>query len=162
MIVVSDATPIISLAKLDLLYVLGLLYNDVFLPQAVFDEVCRNPKYIAEAKAIQKPAFIKVRAVDNEQSVKGLMDAGLDLGECEAIVLAGTLPESLLLMDERKGRQVAFSMGIRIIGTLGMLLQAKELGYVSQIKPLLDILLSENIRISESLYRSILEQANEN
>ena len=77
------------------------------------------------------------------------------------ISLADTLPNSLLLMDERKGRQLAVSMGIQIIGTLGILLQAKNLGLIKSIKPLLDTLLSENIRISENLYNLILEQAGE-
>jgi predicted nucleic acid-binding protein len=102
-----------------------------------------------------------VEPVSNVQSIKILRAAGLDLGESEAIALADSLPNTLLLMDERKGRQIALSMGIRITGTLGILLQAKKLGVVVQIRPLLDGLLSANIRMSESLYRSILEQADE-
>jgi len=65
------------------------------------------------------------------------------------------------LIDERKGRQIAQNMGIRITGTLGILLQAKKLGLIENIKPLLDKLITENIRISEPLYNSILEQASE-
>ena len=161
MIVVSDATPIISLAKLEMLTILGRLYDEVFLPKAVYDEVCRNPTYAAEAAFIQKCTFVKVKTVSSEQAVRLLRATGLDLGESEAIVLADSLTDSLLLMDERKGRQIAFNMGIRIIGTLGILLHAKTLGLVQNIKPLLDTLIKANIRISESLYHSILEQAGE-
>ena len=126
MIVVSDATPIISLAKLNMIDLLGRFYNEVLLPKAVYDEVYQNPMFSAEAEIIQNCDFITVETVTQAQSVKILRAAGLDLGESEAIVLADTLPNSLLLMDERKGRQIASSMGIQIIGTLGILLQAKK------------------------------------
>lgn len=161
MIIVSDATPIISLAKIEKLDILGRFYDEVLMPKAVYDEVCRNPAFRAEAEAIQKCVFMKVRTVSRTQSVKILRAAGLDLGESEAIVLADTLLDSLLLMDERKGRQIAQNMGIRITGTLGILLKAKNLGMIDTIKPLLDKLLQENIRIGEALYHSILEQAGE-
>ena len=161
MIIVSDATPIISLVKLDMLDILCKFYNEVLLPMAVFNEVCSNPAYAAEAGAVQKCAFISVKNVNDTHSVKILRAAGLGLGESEAIALADTLPDSLLLMDERKGRQIAMNMGIQIIGTLGLLLQAKKLGFIKNIKPLLDTLINENIRISESLYDLILEQSSE-
>ena len=161
MIVVSDATPIISLAKIEMLDILGRLYDEVLLPKAVHDEVCRNQAFAVEAATVQKCIFVNVKTVGCDQSVKLLRASGLDLGESEAIVLADSLPDSLLLMDERKGRQIALNMGIQIIGTLGILLHAKRLSLVPRIKPLLDTLLKANIRISESLYLSILEQADE-
>jgi len=131
------------------------------LPQAVYDEVCCNPVFMDEVETIRNCAFIRVETVSNIQSVKILRAAGLDLGESEAIVLADSLPDSLLLMDERKGRQIALSMGIRITGTLGILIQAKKVGLVSHVKPLLDALINANIRIGDNLYRSILEQVDE-
>ena len=161
MIVVSDATPIISLAKIEMLDILGILYDEVLLPKAVYDEVCRNKTFADEAAAIKKCAFVQVKTVNMEQSVRLLRATGLDSGESEAIVLADSLPDSLLLIDERKGRQIALNIGIQIIGTLGILLHAKRLGLVPHIKPLLDTLLKANIRISESLYHSVLEQAKE-
>ncbi|MCX7904132.1 MAG: DUF3368 domain-containing protein [Caloramator sp.] len=64
-------------------------------------------------------------------------------------------------MDERKGRKIAKSLDIRISGTLGVLLKAKELNYVNSIKPLLDKLIENNIRISPQLYKEILFIAKE-
>ena len=60
MIIVSDATPIISLAKLDMVNILGRFYNEILLPKAVFDEVCCNPAFATEAEAVQKCPFICV------------------------------------------------------------------------------------------------------
>jgi len=68
MIVVSDSTPIISLAKIDMLEVLGKLYKEIVLPHAVHDEVCRNPNFAIESKAIQACTFIRVETVNNLQS----------------------------------------------------------------------------------------------
>ena len=161
MIVISDSTPIISLTKIGMLGALGTFYNEVLIPDAVYQEVCSNPDFVNEANLIKNSSFIKVQAVSNNQSVKILRASGLDLGESEAIVLADSLPNSLLLMDERKGRQIAQSMGIKITGTLGILIQAKKSGMVNEIKPLLDALLNANVRISEALYHSILEQVDE-
>jgi len=140
---------------------LGTFYNEVLIPNAVYNEVCSNPDFSDEANVIKNSSFIKVQVVNNEQSVKILRASGLDLGESEAIVLADSLTNSLLLMDERKGRQIAQSMGIKITGTLGILIQAKKSGMVNEIKPLLDALLNANVRISEALYNSILKQVDE-
>ena len=159
--VVSDATPIISLAKLNLLGLLRILFGNVLLSRAVFDEVCSNPKYEAEASIVRKSNITKIIVVENRQSVENLREAGLGIGESEAIVLADSLPNSLLLMDERKGRLIASSMNIKIIGTLGLLLHAKKMGHVQNIKPLLDMLMRENIRISKNLYDAMLAYAEE-
>ena len=65
------------------------------------------------------------------QSVNRLMhEAGLDLGECEALVFAMEQNADLLLMDEHKGRQTAQKMGITITGTVGLLLQAYDEGLI--------------------------------
>ena len=91
MIIISDATPIITLAKIDRLDILGRFYHEVLLPTAVFDEVCGNPAFAAEAATIQKCEFIRLKTVSRTQAVKILMASGLDLGESEAIVLADML-----------------------------------------------------------------------
>jgi len=161
MIIVSDAAPVISLAKIDQVDLLGRLFDEVLLPQAVFDEVCRNAMFADEADAIRNCSFMSVRTVSHLESVRNLLSLGLDSGESEAIVLADSLETPLLLIDERKGRQVAQKLGIPVVGTLGILLQAKRDGMIGRLKPLLDTLLEHNIRIGGVLYRDILEQAGE-
>ena len=85
--------------------------------------------------------------------------SGLDDGESEAIILADELKSDVLIMDERKGRKVAEKLGIKITGTVGVLLQSYSENMISsdEIKTYLDQLKNSNIRLSESLIQKALE-----
>lgn len=127
MIVVSDSTPLISLMKTARLEILESLFQEVFIPEAVFSELTANPEYAAEAEQIENCPFIKVVSVKEQRAVDILRRiSGLDLGESEAIVYADDNKAEVLLMDEVKGRQVAKAMGIYIMGTVGVLLFAYD------------------------------------
>ena len=127
MIVVSDTTPLISLLKIDRIDLLERLFGQVLIPQAVFDELTADERFQLEADQIRQRRFVIVKAVQNPESASILKRAtGLDQGESEAIVLTDELNADLLLMDEAKGRAVSFQMGIKIMGTIGVLMAAYE------------------------------------
>ena len=127
MIVVSDTTPLISLLKINRLDLLKKLFGDVLIPQAVFDELTDDDRFRLEADQIREKKFIVVKPVNNPESTNILKRAtGLDQGESEAIVLTDELKADLLLMDEAKGRNVSAQMGLRIMGTIGILMAAYE------------------------------------
>lgn len=103
---------------------------------------------------------MKTSTVQNRKSLQLLQAAsGLDDGESEAIILADELKSDVLIMDERKGRKVAQKLGIKITGTVGVLLQAYSETMISsdEIKAYLDRLKNSNIRLSESLIQKALE-----
>ena len=127
MIVVSDTTPLISLLKINRIDLLEKLFGDVLIPQAVFDELTADERFQLEANRIRQTKFIMVKPVNNPESTNILKRAtGLDQGESEAIVLTDELKADLLLMDEAKGRNVSAQMGLRIMGTIGILMAAYE------------------------------------
>ena len=90
-----------------------------------------------------------------------LLREELDAGESAAIVLARELDAELILIDERAAVRKARLLGLRVIGTLGVLLLGKHAKYVSTIKPLLDKLIEHDFRMGASLYDQVLRDANE-
>ena len=127
MIVVSDATPVISLLKINQLNLLHGLFQEVLIPQAVYDELTLNPAFEKEAIQIKECTFITKVEVGQESSVNLFQRVtGLDRGESEAIIYTDNEGADLILMDEIKGRKVAVQMGLNVMGTLGILLEAYE------------------------------------
>lgn len=69
------------------------------------------------------------------------MSRELDKGEAEAIALALELGADQVLIDERRGRRIAARLNLRYTGILGILVEAKNRGLISEVKPLLDALI---------------------
>ena len=119
MIVVSDATPIISFLKINRLDILNKLFGEVLLPEAVYEELTSNSAFQEEAERIKACEFFKKVSVSNSKTVDMLMRVtGLDLGESEAIVYSDENKSDLLIVDEVRARHVATSMKLRITGQL--------------------------------------------
>lgn len=160
MIVISDTTPLISLLKIDRLNLLEKMFGTVQIPKGVFAELTDNPKYESEAEIIRNSAFIEVVEEVDENYVSLLRrSTGLDLGESEAIYLSDNKKADLLLMDEVRGREVAVRMGIKIMGTIGILGLAYEDSIISkeEIKEAIEILRDAGRHISEKLYEQLLK-----
>lgn len=159
MIVISDTTPLISFLKIKRLDLLKTLFEIVQIPKSVFAELTENIKYRDEAEIIKNSMFIHVIDDIDENYVSLLRrSAGLDLGESEAIYLADNKKADLLLMDEARGREVAIRMGIKIMGTIGILGLAYETSLISkeEIKQAIEILRDSGRHISERLYEQLL------
>lgn len=158
MIVVADASPLISFAILKELALLTNIFADIYMPEAVFHEVISPAK--PYASELQTFASTKVKAVQNRIAVTTLRTE-IDLGEAEAIVLALETNVSRILIDDQKGRRIARVNGLTPIGTVGILLQAKKIGLIAGLKPCLERLIANKIRISPSLYKRVIEIAGE-
>ena len=90
------------------------------------------------------------------------MKKRLDNGESEAIALSLQLGADFLVMDEWKGRRVAQEMGLQIIGVVGILTAAKRKAVISEVKPILDELISMvGFRIHPSIYAATLKDVEE-
>ena len=114
-----------------------------------------------QIEIIEENDWISVRQITNQKLYKSFDDK-LDPGEAESIVLAIELDADLLLIDEKKGRKIAMKYGIKITGLLGILLEAKALGLIKEVKPALDMLIYNiGFRINPKLYQEILKKAKE-
>jgi predicted nucleic acid-binding protein len=85
----------------------------------------------------------------------------LSEGEASAIALAIEQKDCLLIIDDLKGRKVAEYFGLKISGTLGIIVQAKLNGYIEAVKPLLEKIKNTNFRLTLELEKKVLEKANE-
>lgn len=161
MIVVSDASPLMNLAAIDLLDILPHLFSSILVPPTVYEEIVVIGAGKPGADEVQSASWIQIRSCENDRLVQKLREQ-LDHGEAEAIALAYELHADILLIDESAGRSVARSYHLAIVGLLGILLSAKENGLIENIKNPIDRLESEaQFYISESLREEVLRMAGE-
>ncbi|WP_367392066.1 DUF3368 domain-containing protein [Lewinella sp. LCG006] len=144
--------------KIKLLLIMKGLYREILIPNEVYKELAALSK---QKKVIDSFDWIKIVEIKNRNLYEELREK-LDKGESEAIVLALELNSDFLVMDEAKGRRIARSYGIRIIGLLGILVLAKEEGLIPKVEPYMkDLKEKMGFRISEKLYKDILIRVNE-
>lgn len=161
MIVVSNTTPLIGLAQIQRFDLLRQLFGQVYIPQAVYDEAVVVGREEGGAKhEVSGAAWIKTVRVKDRLAVEVLLDE-MDLGEAEAIVLARELGATWVLMDEKKGRRKLSQMGLNKIGTLGILLKAKQTGLLGAIRPEIEKLQQQSFSMSQDVIDAVLKQANE-
>lgn len=162
MIVVSNASPLINLARIGRLLLLRDLYGQLTIPEAVWNEVVIEDKDQPGVSEIEAATWIRRKVVTDNQLVR-ILQQDLDDGEAEAIALAVEEEADLLLMDERIGRESANHLGLRYVGLVGVLVEAKSKALVREIKPLLDALRDiAGFRLSEDLYSRVLKDQGEN
>ncbi len=159
MIVVSDTSPILSLALIERLDLLRDLYGSIVIPEAVRQELM-----VADHSGTQEVAqadWIITRPIDPDAVLK-LLQREVDRGEAEAIGLALQLKADVLLIDERKARKLAQYLELNVVGLLDVLHEAKQRQLIPTIKPVLDDLLTRaRFRLSHKLYQRTLHTAGE-
>jgi len=161
MIVVSNSSPLVSLCAIGRLELLRNRYGTISIPRAVHYEVAVQGSGRPGAAEVQTFDWNTFREGGNPNLATALQGK-LDHGEAEAIALALELQADLLLMDERLGRIEAARFGLRFIGTLGVLIEAKARGHLQEIKPVLDELRTNaGFRMSEALRARVLQEAGE-
>lgn len=161
MTVVSDASPLISLAAVQHLELLQQLYAEVLIPETVHHEIAATDPSAPGAGGIAAAEWIRVQPVRNRELVEALSHE-VDRGEAAAIALAAETDADLLLIDERRGRKAAMRLGQRVIGVLGVLIEAKRRAHLLAVRPVLEALTAEaGFRVSNALYTRVLEAAGE-
>ena len=142
---VSDSSPLIHLAKIEALELISRLYSRILIPPAVWREVVEEsdgrPGAVEMEKAVAAGWMVK-QAAKNETLVVALRQT-LDNGEAEAVALATELHPESVLLDDKLARQMARRLGVPVTGTLGVLLRAKQVGPIVEVRSLITRLQSE-------------------
>ena len=161
MIVVADTSVVINLCCVGQGDLLRRLFQDVVVPPAVAAEFARLVAAVPRFAGLTLPEGIRQQAATTFPAL--LRSAiGLDPGEMAALALAVEIHADAVLLDERRGREVAGQLGLRTIGILGLLLQAKSGGLLPAVRPVLDALQREaGFWIAEPLRRQLLALAGE-
>lgn len=160
--VVADASPLIALARIEELSILQALYGEVLVPSRVFAEL-RIGGDRPGAKILNgahQAGWLQV--VETGADLASLRAIPLDLGEAEAIWLAEQRKDlRFLLIDERRGRQLARQRGLAVVGTGGVLLVAKQQKLILEVRPYLQKLFDIGYFLAPGLHQEILRLAGE-
>ncbi len=153
--IVSDSTTLIILGKIERFDLLENLFEMVYIPAEVMREISRKSDGVSTK--ISAHALFEIKRATDNVTLK-LLDGLLDRGEREAIALAKTL-KCVLLIDEKKGRAVAKTMGLDIIGLLGVLILNVKRGAItpSEAVAVLERIKQEKFRVSKKLEEHFLE-----
>lgn len=130
MIVVADSSPLIALCRIGRLELLRDLFEQLVIPEAVWQEVVVSQPGKAGVTEMAAATWIEQQTVKDRPLVN-LLRQDLGAGESEAIVLAREISADVLLMDERRGREAAKRLGITCTGLVGVLLEARRRGIVN-------------------------------
>jgi predicted nucleic acid-binding protein len=148
-IVVSDTSAILNLAVVGRVELLLDLFVEIVVPPSVADELARREISLASG-------WMRVIAAQDRREVARLRQR-LDPGEAEAIIVAVEIKAGLILVDERRGRRLATERGLEVMGLLGVLLEAKRRGLISECKPVLDAMIDRaGFWISDELRSRVL------
>jgi hypothetical protein len=156
MIIVSDTTAISNLAQIGEIDLLPKIYGEVTIPSGVHDELLVLADLGIPIDKVLASSWLSIRTVKATDLYRDLLTE-LDMGEAESIALAVELKADYLLIDEKKGRKIALEKNLQIIGTLGIIIEAKKLGHVDNIQQKMDDLRNIGFWISEQLYQHVLE-----
>lgn len=147
--IISDTSCIILLDKIDELEILKKLFGTIITTQEVAREFGQ-----------QLPSWFKIQE-PKDKNYQAIIEASVDKGEASAIALAIELDDCLLIIDDRKGRNFATQLGLTIIGTIGVVVDAKLAGIIPSVRPILSKIRTTNFRITERIELLILKKAGE-
>lgn len=148
-IIISDTSCLIALDRINNLHILRETFDNVITTKEIEEEFGRK-----------LPDWIQIQKVRDENK-KSELERIVDKGEASAIALALETQNCILIIDEKKGRELARKLKVQIIGTLKAILLAKQKGVIPSVKPLIDQLMKTNFRLDKKVITEILKEAAE-
>lgn len=157
----ADSGPLIALARLHLLNVPADLFDEVLVTDSVWAEVTAVPARAEHAslREAQRQRWL-IQVADPPPQSDDLSGSRLDMGERTVLALASQLG-CAVLMDERLGRNLARAAGLNVLGTLGLLVRAKQLGNLQVVRPLVQQLVDSGYHLAPALIAHAMSAAGE-
>jgi predicted nucleic acid-binding protein len=155
--IISNATPLLAFARIDALELLAHIVQHMLIPETVWHEVTRD-SWRPGAEAIRHASWVEVRPV---VTIPPEILPLLDRGEAEVIALAEAIGATEVVLDERAARAVATARGLKIIGTAGLLVRARQRGLISAVRPWLERMQNQGMRYSQRFVEELLRQLGE-
>ena len=146
---VCNASPLIFLAKIDLIHVLPTLAGNLRIPTGVYHEIKGQKDAASEWVEEFKSEYV----IDIDNVPKIIESWDLGKGETEVIAHAYSNKELKAALDDRAARNCAASVGVNVVGTIGLILLAKKEGHIEKPVAYLEKLKKTGFRISEDLYQ---------
>jgi predicted nucleic acid-binding protein len=156
---VSNASPLIVLARAGHLDLLGKIYPRVHLPQEVLSEVEAGPDSDPARQSLKSAGWLTL--LPPKSCDPRIVPWNLGPGEAAVLTHALAIPGAEALLDDRAGRTAARALGIPVRGTLGLLVLAKRRGLVSQVRPILDAVASAGLFVTPALRDACLRASGE-
>ena len=147
--IIGDSSALVALAVMDALDILEKLFDEVLVPQAVYDEVVVPHK----SQSHKLKNFLDNKVVSVTLDIRKM---GLGDGELEAIALYQRMEADFLLIDDKRAKKFANLNGVNTIGSLGVMILAKEQGHISLLRPCLEKLTDSNLYLSQELVEKVL------
>ena len=157
---VADASFVIGVSVIGQWKTLEASIETLYIADAVWEEVVIRGVGKPGATELPQAAFVERRTVSNTQAV-AMLTTTLDKGEAETVVLATELGVTTVFLDDLRGRKVAQSAGLQVIGIAGFLLFAKLSGKIEAVRPLLLQLQQKGFRLSSKLIDAVNKRAGE-
>lgn len=152
LVFISNSSPLIAFLKKKEFKLLKLLFDEILIPEAVYNELIDSKKHQNQIRFLEnavKEKWIKIKNIKKLQ----ITNLNLGKGEIEAINLCLDYQNSILLIDEKKASRTAQTLGIQVLGTLGILLLAKEQDIKSTRESIdnIDLLIKEKFYLSSEV-----------
>ena len=160
MIIISDTGPLISLSLIDQLGLLEKIYTQFYIPEKVWEEVkphLLNQNRFTDLHFLQQ----HVKKITRPILSNAIELEFIDEGEAESIVLLREMHADALLIDDMAGTLYAEKMGIACFGVLRVLIEAKKLLLIGNLRPYLIIFLEHKRFFSKKVFNDVLLEMNE-
>ncbi|MCL1474478.1 DUF3368 domain-containing protein [Argonema antarcticum] len=157
--VIVNTSPLLYLHQVGCLQLLQQLYNKVTVPTAVPQELEDGKLLGVDVPEINTLEWIEVRPVASIALIPAVIDLGQ--GEAEVLALGLEIPDSLLIFDDKLARRIADLYKLKYTGTLGILVKAKQRGYLGSVAPIIAMLQSQGMWLNDKIINDILRLCGE-